>query len=244
MKVLPVLDLLNGVVVRGVAGRRSEYRPLRSNLTASVHPLDVACALRTAFGFSQLYIADLDAIIHHRPDDDVYQQLIDSDFRLLIDAGIANVEQSLLIRDVGAEPIIGLESCPSPAVLAGIISANHGIATFSLDLMNGHPLSASDSIGWSVVPCEIVRQAVSCGVRRIIVLDLADVGTSQGTQTVDLCRSILAEFPELKLTCGGGVRGRDDLRNISRIGASNVLVASALLDGRLSRVDLLALDRD
>ena len=46
MTVLPVLDVLEGVVVRGVAGQRAEYRPLRSRLVESAVPLDVARALR------------------------------------------------------------------------------------------------------------------------------------------------------------------------------------------------------
>lgn len=238
MDVLPVLDLLNGIVVRGIAGRRSEYQPLRTCLTSSIQPLDVARALRTSFGFGRLYIADLDAILHHRPNWDVYRRLIDDGFQLQIDAGIQNVEQSQSVRQIGAEPIIGLESCPNPTVLIDVVGATQGELTFSLDLMNGHPLLSNDATGWSNVPGEIVRQAVSSGIQRMIVLDLADVGTSRGTKTVDLCRSILAEFPDLKLTCGGGVRGPDDLRNLTRIGVVSVLVASALHDGRLSSVDL------
>src|SRR5207248_953553 len=62
MRVIPVLDLMNGVVVRGVAGRRSEYRPLVSRLTMSCAPEDVVAALQTHFGFTEYYVADLDAI--------------------------------------------------------------------------------------------------------------------------------------------------------------------------------------
>src|SRR5260370_41727564 len=62
MQVLPVLDLLNGVVMRGGAGRRSEYRPVVSHLVASAEPLAVAEAFRTHFGLNELYLADLDAI--------------------------------------------------------------------------------------------------------------------------------------------------------------------------------------
>src|SRR5579872_5647704 len=44
MRIVPVLDLLGGVVVRGVGGRRREYRPVVSRLTPSCDPLDVARA--------------------------------------------------------------------------------------------------------------------------------------------------------------------------------------------------------
>ena len=241
MEVLPVLDLLNGIVVRGVAGRRSEYRPLSTRLTTSVQPLDIARALRAEFDFSRFYVADLDAIIHRHPNGETYRQLIADGFRLLVDAGIHDVEGSLCVRECGAEPIIGLESCPSPQVLANISSANQGEITFSLDLLNGRPLLPRDSRDWSQDPQEIVGQSVACGVMRIIVLDLADVGTSSGGRTEALCRSLLDEFPGLKLTCGGGVRGIDDLRRMQRTGAERVLVASALHDGKLSAVELQGL---
>ena len=35
MRIIPVLDLMNGVAVRAVGGRRSEYRPLVSRLCAT-----------------------------------------------------------------------------------------------------------------------------------------------------------------------------------------------------------------
>jgi phosphoribosylformimino-5-aminoimidazole carboxamide ribotide isomerase len=234
MNIVPVLDLLNGIVVRGVAGRRSDYQPLRSSLTTSVQPLDVARALRTAFGFTKFYVADLDAILHQSPGWSCYRQLIADGFQLLVDAGIQSVEQSLLLRDCGAEPIIGLESCPSPRVLAEIVAALQGEITFSVDLQDGRPLLSRASSEWSVDPRAIVRQSVECGVTRMIVLDLADVGTFSGGRTEQLCRSLLLEFPSLELTCGGGVRGVEDLRRLELAGASAVLVASALHDGRLS----------
>src|SRR3569623_148640 len=134
MQVLPVIDLLRGVVVRGIAGQRSEYRPLRSNLTTSVQPLDVARAMRSIFGFTSLYLADLDAIVDRQPNWNCYQALLSDGFRLLVDAGVRDVPLSLELRRIGAEPIVGLESCPSPRVLAEIVTANQGQVTFSVDL--------------------------------------------------------------------------------------------------------------
>ena len=240
MRVLPVLDLLNGVVVRGIAGRRSEYQPLQSRLTADVGPVDVARALRSQFGFDRFYVADLDAILHQRPNWQVYQQLIQDGFELLIDAGIRCVDEAVSVRNCGAEPIIGLESCPDPEVLAKIVAANPGAITFSLDLQRGCPMVPTDST-WLPEPLEIARQVVECGVTRIIVLDLADVGTSSGGGTQELCRKLLIDFPELELTCGGGVRGMDDLRTFKNLGAKSILVASALHDGRLTPAELASI---
>ena len=239
MAVLPVLDLLEGVVVRGVAGRRTDYRPLRSRFVDTAVPLDVARALQGEFGFQRLYVADLDGILHRRPSWVAYQQLIDGGFKLLVDAGISNVEDARRLSGLGVEVVIGLESSPSPEHVAHLTAACDTV-TFSLDLQDGVPLLPEGATGWNHDPREIVRQSLGCGISRLIVLDLADVGMGCGARTGSLCQSLLAEFPDMHLTCGGGVRGVEDLRAWQALGAKQILVASALHDGRLSTGDLAA----
>jgi len=237
MTILPVLDLLDGLVVRGVAGRRSEYRPLQSRLAETAAPLDVARALRREFGFRRLYVADLDGILHHRANDVAVRQLIDDGFSLLVDAGTRDIAEAQRMNESGAELVIGLESTSCPEQVAQLASVCEA-ATFSLDLQNGVPLLSEGETGWRDNPREIVRQVVGCGISRLIVLDLADVGMRGGARTGALCEAILAEFPQLIVTCGGGVRGIDDLHVWQSLGASQVLVASALHDGRLSAAEL------
>ena len=142
--VLPVLDLLGGVVVRGVAGRREEYLPIRSRLTASAVPLEVAHALRREFGFERLYVADLDGIVHHRPNWDVGKQLVEDGFRLLLDGGVETTEDVLRWSSIGCEVVIGLESCRSPNDLATMAAVCEAV-TFSLDLQHGQPMLAESA---------------------------------------------------------------------------------------------------
>ena len=47
LKVIPVIDILNGIVVHAVRGKRREYQPLQSILCKSVEPLEVAKAFKT-----------------------------------------------------------------------------------------------------------------------------------------------------------------------------------------------------
>src|SRR5258708_7000435 len=88
--ILPVLDLMQGQIVRGIAGRRDTYRPIVSRLTDSTDPLAVARAFRSHFGFTELSLADLDAILHSQPAFAVYNRLHQDDFQLWIDAGLRN----------------------------------------------------------------------------------------------------------------------------------------------------------
>src|SRR5260221_5310736 len=119
MQVVPVLDLLHGTVVRGVGGRRDEYRPVESRLVANPDALSFARAFRDQLGLTRIYIADLDAILHYRPNLDVYRALSKEGFELLVDAGLRSVESAGTILSAGATQLIaGLETWPGPDELA------------------------------------------------------------------------------------------------------------------------------
>jgi phosphoribosylformimino-5-aminoimidazole carboxamide ribotide isomerase len=236
MRILAVLDVMDGQVVRGVAGRRREYRPIVSRLCASSNPLDVARAFRTHFGLSDLYLADLDAIDGGNPAFFTYSELISDGFCLWIDAGVREATRVGLLAAVGAEQIIvGLETA-GPAVLAEACRAFGDRIVFSLDLKGGAPLG--DSPAWGTSDAErIVEKAVALGVRRLIVLDLAKVGVADGTGTENLCARLTATHPGLEVIAGGGVRGPEDLHRLRDCGVGTALIASALHDGRLTRTD-------
>ncbi len=228
VRLIPVLDILNHVVVRGVAGRRERYRPLESCLTDSVEPLEVARAIRQRYGFDEVYVADLDAIMHGRVGYSVYQQLRDDGFRLLVDAGVGSAEQAQRVLEAGVERVIvGLESCRSAESLQEILEVvPRDRVVFSLDLKGGVPLGSSD---WGSDPTRIVEVALNCGVRRLIVLDLAGVGADSGVPTIPLCQRIRAAHgPEIEIITGGGVRNAGDLRMLEEAGVNGVLVASVL----------------
>ena len=62
MRVIPVMDLQGGQVVRGVAGQRDQYREVKSDLADPPRPAAIARALVDVFRFDEVYVADLDAI--------------------------------------------------------------------------------------------------------------------------------------------------------------------------------------
>lgn len=242
MTILPVIDLLNGRAVRGIAGRRDEYLPLTSRLVGRSDPVTVARAFRTTFGFAELYIADLDGILFQRPNWSTLEQLRSEGFNLLVDAGDCRVDGVRRLVDLGCRIVIGLESTPSVDSLADLGDFRRDI-TFSLDLKNGMPLLPKGDQSWCLEPREIVRQVVALGISSLIVLDLADVGMAQGSRTESLCESIRSDFPDLRLICGGGVRGIGDLRRWQALGVDQVLVASSLHDGSLSPADVAEFER-
>jgi phosphoribosylformimino-5-aminoimidazole carboxamide ribotide isomerase len=239
MRIVPVLDVMNGAVVRGVAGRRAEYRPIVSRLTTSTRPLDVARAFREHFGLTELYLADLDAIAGQPPAFDLYFSLQADAFRLAVDAGLRDTSDGEVLAESGVNDLVaGLETLAGPTVLTQICERVGGSRViFSLDLKFGLPLG--DLQAWERAdPMAIAGRAVASGVKRLIVLDLGRVGVGEGTGTVDLCRELVKAFPQIEVFAGGGLRDPDDLRCLRDCGVSGVLIASALHDGRLARSDL------
>lgn len=235
MQIIPVLDIKGGVVVRGIAGRRSEYRPIVSRLTASTSPLEVAEAFRRHFHFSELYLADLDAIAGAPPNTALYASLQERGFRLWVDAGVRESIRATLLADVGVNRIVlGLETIHGPDILTDCrsqLGADRLI--FSLDLKAGKPLG--DLSAWqSDDVLGIAEEAIACGIQRLLVLDLARVGVSEGTGTDELCRRLAVSHPDLQLIAGGGIRSQADIDHLAACGVAWVLVASALHDGRLT----------
>ncbi len=228
MRLIPVIDILNRVVVRGVAGQRDQYRPIQSALTDSVDPLKMALAIRAKFGFDELYVADLDAITRGQPDFSLYRSLREHGFRLWIDAGISSPSAVIPLIDLGVERVIvGLESCPSPVSLREIVQlAPVGRLTYSLDLKNGSPLGSPD---WGTMPLEIARTVIDAGITNLIVLDLAAVGVGEGVRTAALCQELKTRLPpHTDVITGGGVRDMRDLDQLGQAGVQGVLIASAL----------------
>jgi phosphoribosylformimino-5-aminoimidazole carboxamide ribotide isomerase len=237
MQILPVLDVMRNDVVRGIGGRRHEYRPLISRLTASSHPLEVARAIRTHFGWNMFYLADLDAIAGAEPAWPIYAALHEQGFRLWVDAGIRAMTQACHLADAGIERIVvGLETVAGPAALAEMVRAFGDRIVFSLDLRRGEPLGEPEAWG-SRDARAIAAQAVARGVRRLLILDLAQVGLGEGTGTCQLCARLREDFPEVEVSAGGGVRNRGDLEELCACGVQTALVASALHDGRLTTAD-------
>jgi phosphoribosylformimino-5-aminoimidazole carboxamide ribotide isomerase len=241
MRVIPVIDLMGGQVVRGVAGKRSEYRPVQSLIAVDAKPATVARAFVEQFGFEDVYVADLDAIMGSQPNVAAWNDIAAQGLRLWLDAGVGDataargVLSTLRSAGTGFQLVVGLESLKSLDDLVAIIKA-WDFPIVSLDLKARVPQTRIDELR-DADPIAIAQALDDCGIRELIVLDLADVGLGQGTRTLDLCRQLSA-LRRFRLICGGGVRGLDDLKAMADVGCDSVLVASALHDGRLTREDI------
>jgi phosphoribosylformimino-5-aminoimidazole carboxamide ribotide isomerase len=239
--VTPVLDLMAGRAVAARRGERATYAPVRSVLASGEgDTLPLARAFRDVLGCVEWYVADLDAIRGGAPQWPLIRALADLGGHPLLDAATTTVERGEEALAAGADRVVvGLETLAAFAQLDAIVDRiGSARVVFSLDLRGGTPLVRPGAPhGGGGSPLELAQRAVAAGVRALLVLDLARVGTGTGVD-LDLVRRMRRALPDVELLAGGGVAGPADLARLAAAGCDEVLVASALHDGRLTASDL------
>jgi len=244
MKLIPVIDLMQGQVVRGVRGDRAAYRPITSALCASSDPLTVAKILCEHCAADQLYVADLDALMGGQAQTAVLRALLHAapTLALWLDAGFTGADAAdALLAELGADasrvvPVFGSESLASRVELQRCFAADREAresgatrdgrqhtAVLSLDRRDGQRLDAAGC--WD---------APALWPQRVIVMTLERVGSNAGPD-LDTLREVRAKSPAGFIVGAGGIRDDDDLARARDAGAGAWLVASALHDGRLGR---------
>lgn len=239
MKVVPVIDVLDGVVVHAVRGMRKEYKPLKSVLSTSSDPLEVATAFRR-LGFGELYVADLNAITGKQNNFTVVKQIAEkTGLQLMVDAGANNIAKAKNVMQHGASRVIvGTETLTNiDFVEEAVQSFGRDCVVVSLDMKNGEILGKFRLEKFHA-PVDVLREFQRMGVKRVIVLDLARVGSEEGVN-VGFLRDVLGSV-QLDVFVGGGVRNIDDLLRLNKRGVAGVLLATALHAGKITVEQIVA----
>jgi phosphoribosylformimino-5-aminoimidazole carboxamide ribotide isomerase len=231
LNLIPVVDLLQGQVVRAVRGDRKAYRPIVSALCASSDPVTVARILCDHCAARQLYVADLDALQGGAVQLAVLADLLQAlpEVELWLDAGLADAAAGEALRGQLAPHasrivlVYGSESLRSREALERCFDRDSG-AALSLDRRDGQRLDPAGC--W---------EAVELWPERLIVMTLERVGSGAGPD-LETLQEVRRLAPGAMLIGAGGIRSEDDLARASAAGADAWLVASALHDLQLPRV--------
>lgn len=237
MKIIPVIDVLNGIAVHAIRGERRHYRPLNSVLCSSADPFDVALTF-DSLGFDSLYLADLDAILGRSADFALYRRIkTETNLVLMVDAGTSEIFKAEKLLKAGVTKIvIGTETLSSlDFVTKSIKFFGRNRVIVSIDLREGGLMSVSENIR-SMNPISLAQRLEKIGVNQIILLDLGRVGTERGAN-YEILKEVLTNT-KIKALVGGGIRNLQDLEKLRNLNVSGVLVATALHKGKL-RVDEL-----
>jgi len=233
MKIIPVIDVLNGIAVHGIRGERRHYQPLKSLLCKSADPLEIAAAFES-LGFSSLYLADLDAILGKSANFCVYGKIMTTScLDLMVDAGISDITKAKNVFKTNVSKIVigseTLKSLDFVSQAVGTFGADKIVV--SIDQKKGKLLSDSEAIA-SMEVVSFGKKLASVGVRQIILLDLDRVGTEHGIN-LSLIRTIL-EQTGVDLLVGGGIKSLYELEDLRSLGVSGALVATVLHNGKVT----------
>ena len=210
MRIIPVIDVLNGKVVHGIQGERNKYNPIKSTICKGADPLTVAKAFKDKFNFHEIYIADLDSITKGNGDFNYVKKISKIDLKIIIDAGITTPEgANLLFKNGASVLIIATETLNSFEQLNQIFQSfgPEKIIT-SIDLYQGNIMSKSEHIK-NLNPIEVASKIKDIGIIESIVLELSRVGSKQGVSLEYIQK--IQEKTNLKIITGGGVKSFDDL---------------------------------
>ena len=230
LRIIPVLDLKGGVVVRAARGRREDYRPIVTPLAASPDPVAVAEGLRTLHRFSTFYIADLDAI-EGRPANEaalIRLRAMQEPPELWVDAGLAGEsELAAALAMPGIHPVLGSESQRDENLLRQF--RHHQNLILSLDFFadgfRGPQSILDDPALWP---------------NRVIVMTLAKVGTATGPDLERLAE-IKARAGKREIITAGGVRNMEDIGALASLDIAAALVATSLHDNTFTAQQLASL---
>jgi phosphoribosylformimino-5-aminoimidazole carboxamide ribotide isomerase len=238
VNVVGVIDLRRGHAVHARGGVRRLYAPVQlPHRGEPGNALELARFYVGELGVGELYVADLDAIDLRTPQHALIDALLALGIPVWLDAGISGVDEALACAQRGvARIVVGSETLRAIDSLGDLASAVGGERlAFSLDLRGGNVLAPDGNLPHSAET--IVARVAAAGFRAVIVLDLARVGSGKGID-VELLSRIRAGTPDITLLAGGGIAGPHDLRTAAAAGCDGVLVATALLDGRLTAADV------
>jgi len=230
VQIIPVIDLMGATVVHAQgSGCRADYPPLKSLLTPHNGVFEVIAALQAFYPFDIIYIADLQAIETGRHQSSLYQQLTMHfpQTTFWLDAGIHTLQSVETLSALNkVVPVVGSETLVDIEQLVKLKACDY---VLSLDFRQGELLGNKQ-----------VLAAHQNWPGQVIVMDLDAVGRQQGPGLARL-KAVKKSSQNTTFIASGGVRDKTDLLALQAIDIKQVLVASALHNGKLSRADLAEL---
>lgn len=230
MDLIPVIDLADGVVVHARGGQRRTYQPLKSRLCESSTPFEVVDALQNLYPFTDLYIADLDAIDGRSAQVSTLQSLRHSFPRLhfWLDAGIRDSRTHAVIAGIqGVTTVLGSETLGDDC--AFLTSLPKDSTVLSLDFQHAALLGP-----------DCLTDSPSAWPNRVIAMCLDRVGSHHGP-AFERINQLIRTSAATAIYAAGGIRDERDLRRLRELGCAGVLMATALHDGTFTASTLRSL---
>ena len=237
IKIIPSIDLVDGKCVRLTQGNFEEKKIYDSD------PVAVAKRFAEA-GIERLHLVDLDGakagkVINHQ-----ILERIAAETKLKIDfgGGVKSDEDIQKVFDCEAKQVsAGTIAVQNPKlVLSWIQKYGKDKIILGADVLNG----IVRINGW-VNPSEIklfdfITNYQWHGIRYVLCTDIEKDGMMKGS-SVELYKSIIKQFPEIRVIASGGVSSIEEIKQLNKIGCYGVVIGKAIYENLISLEDLAKL---
>jgi phosphoribosylformimino-5-aminoimidazole carboxamide ribotide isomerase len=228
VKIIPVIDLKNGLVVHARQGQREGYLPIHSQLCRSSDIYQVLEAFLSLYAFDTFYFADLDALMGQGSHCSLIQEILQAFPHVMfwLDQGYLPVQQAINYSK-NCMPVLGSESYTDTTITE--LASFKGRFILSLDYNQQGFLGSQKLLN-----------SPKLWPQDIIVMTLARVGGVSGPD-FDKLLCLSRQYPNKNFIAAGGVRDLQDVQMLQQHGIQRALVASALHSGKLGTKEIHAL---
>lgn len=240
MEIVPAIDIIDGKCVRLSKG---DYNAQK---TYSDSPLDVALRFQDA-GIRRLHLVDLDGARSKHIVNYPVLEAITAHTDLTVDFGGGIKSTSDLDTALGcgaAMVTVGSTAVTDPDLMMRWIE----------DFGQEHIILGADARdgkisvnGWKedsvLTLSDFIRDYMKKGIAQVLCTDINRDGMLQGP-AVELYRSLLREFPGIKLIASGGVSSVQDLMDLKEAGLPAAIVGKAYYEGRITLDQLSKLSQE
>lgn len=240
MEIVPAIDIIDGKCVRLSKG---DYNAQK---TYSDSPLDVALRFQDA-GIRRLHLVDLDGARSKHIVNYPVLEAITTHTDLTVDfgGGIKSTADLDTALGCGAAMVtVGSTAVTDPDLMMRWIS----------DFGQEHIILGADARdgkisvnGWKedsvLTLSDFIRDYMNKGITQVLCTDINRDGMLQGP-AVELYRSLLKEFPGIKLIASGGVSSVEDLIDLKEAGLPAAIVGKAYYEGRITLEQLSKLSQE
>ena len=239
MNVIPAIDLIEGQVVRLLAGQFEEK---------TVYDKDPVALARDyqASGFSELHIVDLDGARYGRQENgNVIRRIVSaSTLDVQIGGGIRELSQLERWFDAGVtRVVIGSLAVVKPErVREWLQKFGPDKIVLALDVtLDDDALPHVATHGWTRSADMTLWQCLDlyapAGLRHLLCTDISRDGAMTGPN-VELYGRLVDQYPQIQLQASGGVRAIGDLKALRAAGVPAAISGRALLDGKISAEEI------
>ena len=226
-EVIPAVDVKDGEAVQLVQGERG---------TGTRYGDPVAAARRWVNdGATALHLVDLDGAFEgERANAEAIPAIVDAvSVPVQLGGGIRTAADARALLDSGVDRVIlGTAAVETPDIVADISETHPGTVVVSLDAKDGEVVVDGWTEGTGLDPAEAAGRYEELGAAAILFTDVDVEGRQTGVRTDPVERVV--EGVDIPVVASGGVASVDDVRALANVGASAVVVGTALYEGTFS----------